>query len=161
MKIKTAKALAKTLDSVLQMAVENSCCCGDVVDGRGYLGHDTGCYVHQYRKQLKRVEEFIDELEAGKHSISADILNGIVLACAGIKAGGPAEAFGFDNPETRRDYEKCEKAFDWAQDQRSAAPRKLKTSEKHVAHSGLRCEEMDRAQLKAYREKASTGGVNS
>lgn len=47
----------EALDEVLDMAIENSCSCGDeeYSDRKGYQGHATDCHVHRHRAALKRV----------------------------------------------------------------------------------------------------------
>jgi hypothetical protein len=52
-----------SLEMVLDMAIENSCSCGDEErnDHKGYLDHDTDCWVNRERKYLKTIQKMLDK----------------------------------------------------------------------------------------------------
>lgn len=51
----------KAIAEVLELALENSCSCGES-NGKGYLEHDSEhCHVHHHREALKRVAKIIDK----------------------------------------------------------------------------------------------------
>jgi len=54
-----ADDLVTAIDTVLDIAVTNVCSCDGGGESNGYLGHRRDCHVHQYRKWLRTVDDFV------------------------------------------------------------------------------------------------------
>lgn len=54
------------LKQIMHHAIENSCTCiTESAERSGYLGHNTGCWVHFMREDLQEAQDLIDRFERG------------------------------------------------------------------------------------------------
>jgi hypothetical protein len=66
--VKLSQRELLALQSVFNMAIENSCSCDTECDGKGYLGHDAGCWVTLSKKNLSIVEAVLERAATSPQS---------------------------------------------------------------------------------------------